>query len=439
MIKPLPLRLNRYIAHRPTPRQAAFLLVPHMEAFFGGAVGGGKSEALLMAALQYADHPEYHAVIVRESFAALEESGALLERARRWLLGTDAIWKAADRQWRFPSGATVSFRPLGEDADQRAFMGAEYQFIGIDEVTTLREDQYRWLLSRLRRPKGSPLPLRMRCTGMPFGPGIVWVRRWFVEEGRSQGRIYIPSRMEDNPFLDQEAYRRTLSNLEPVVRAQLLQGDWTVRPEGGLFQRAWFDRQVVDEQDLPETLELCRYWDMAATEPARGTDPDYTAGVLLGQSEEGYWWILDVARTRASPLAVQHLVRRTAERDVKWAERHRYERPAIRMEQEPGSSGAMVIDHYAREVLSGYDFAGDRPTGKKRTRAAPVVARAEAGHLFMLRGTWNGELLDEISAFPLGDHDDQVDALSGAFSLIAEEEEVTYIVLHEEDDPISPF
>jgi predicted phage terminase large subunit-like protein len=439
MTPSLRLRLNRYIKHRPTPRQAAFLLLPHLEAFYGGAVGGGKSEALLMAALQYVDVPGYHGVIVRDSFAALEEAGALLRRSREWLLPTDATWNATDRVWRFPSGATLSFRPLREDGDERAFMGAEYQFIGIDEVTNVQEGQYRFLLTRLRRLRRSGLPLRMRSTGMPHGPGVEWVRRRFVDGGPASGPIYVPSRLEDNPFLDQEQYEQTLANLDPVARARIRFGDWSVRPEGGMFQASWFDRRFVEGDDLPEHLLLCRYWDLASSEPKKGADPDYTAGVLLGLSEEGEGFVLDVVRAQDTPRGIERLVRRTADRDAAWARQRGYELPAIRMEQEPGSAGVTVIEHYLRQVLGPFDFAGDRPTGSKRTRAAPVASHAEAGLLYIMRGPWNGTFLDELSAFPLGEHDDQVDALSGAHSLLWEAQEEEYIVEYGARVNISPF
>src|SRR4051794_26793981 len=98
------LRLNRYIIHKPTPLQAAFLLLSAIEAFFGGAAGPGKSEALLMAALQYVDEPGYAALIVRETFVQLSQPGGLMFRANEWLAGTDAVWNAAHHTWRFPSG-----------------------------------------------------------------------------------------------------------------------------------------------------------------------------------------------------------------------------------------------------------------------------------------------------------------------------------------------
>ncbi len=138
-----------------------------------------------------------------------------------------------------------------------------------------------------------------------------------------------------------------------------------------------------------------------------------------GRSEEGLWYVLDVCRTRSTPLAVERLVAVTAERDAAWAREMERTPPVIRMEQEPGSAGIAVIDHYRQQVLAPYDFAGVRSTGSKETRAQPVAARCEAGDVRICRGTWNTEFLDELTAFPMSGHDDQVDALSGAYEYLA--------------------
>jgi predicted phage terminase large subunit-like protein len=88
------------------------------------------------------------------------------------------------------------------------------------------------------------------------------------------------------------------------------------------------------------------------------------------------------------------------------------------MEQEPGSSGVNMIDHYARVVLKGWPFRGVKTTGPKEVRANPVSSAAEAGNVKLLRGAWIGAFLDELEIFPAGAHDDQVDAVSGAFEVL---------------------
>ncbi|OQA53256.1 MAG: Terminase-like family protein [Euryarchaeota archaeon ADurb.Bin294] len=89
------------------------------------------------------------------------------------------------------------------------------------------------------------------------------------------------------------------------------------------------------------------------------------------------------------------------------------------MEQEPGSAGVDVIDHYSREVLRGYTFKGHKSTGSKVDRANPFSAHVEAGNVKVVKGHWNEVFFDELERFPSDDpkaHDDIVDACSLAFN-----------------------
>jgi|SRR6516165_6792279 hypothetical protein len=100
---------KRYCPHVPTPKQLAFLLCPRCEAFFGGAAGPGKTEGLLMGALQLVEYPGYHGLLLRRTFRQLNQANSLIKRARQWLANTDAVWNNSDKRFSFPSGATISF------------------------------------------------------------------------------------------------------------------------------------------------------------------------------------------------------------------------------------------------------------------------------------------------------------------------------------------
>jgi predicted phage terminase large subunit-like protein len=396
-------KLTRFIPHSPTERQAAFLCLAVKEAFYGGAAGGGKSDALLMGALQYVDHPDYNAILFRRTLADLTLPGALMDRAASWLTGTGAVWRDRAKTWEFPSGATLTFGYLEHEGDKYRYQGADFQFIGFDELTHFTETQYRYLFSRARRRAGSRVPIRVRAASNPGGVGHEWVKQRFLVEGPAKGRVFVPAKLADNPHLDQEEYVKALSELDPVTLAQLLEGAWDVKPEGKKFKREWF--KVVTSTP---TLRVCRFWDMAATEPAEGKDPDWTAGALCGASDAGDFYILDLVRFRCSPGEVEARIKATAHRDGRGVPVH--------MEQEPGSSGKFVVDYFGRKVLPGFTFYGHKATGDKEVRANPVSSAAFNGRVYILAGPWVLDFLDEAASFPTkGVHDDQVDAVSGAF------------------------
>ena len=379
------------------------------EALYGGAAGGGKSDALLMAALQFVEVPSYSAILFRRTYNDLALPGALMDRAMEWLGGTDARWNAVKHIWTFPSGATLTFGNLEHEQDRFRYQSAEFQTIGFDELTQFLESMYRYLFSRLRRLEDTYIPLRMLSASNPGNIGHDWVKRRFLIEGHRYGRVFIPAKLADNPYLDQQKYIESLNELDPITRRQYLDGDWTARHGGSIFKREWFD--II--QEAPANLRKVRFWDLAATKPARGKDPDYTVGACMGE-RDGIYYVLDIKRMRGAPPEVEALIKQTAQLD-KIDTR-------IYMEQEPGSSGVAQVDHYRRKVLKGYSFWGIRTTGPKEERATPVSSAAEGGNVKLINGSWINAFLDEFEAFPQGMHDDQVDAVSGAFQQLRKPE-----------------
>jgi len=395
---------TRYIPHSPTAKQLAFLLLDIPEALYGGAAGGGKSDALLMAALQYVSVPSYAALLLRRTYADLSLPGALMSRAFEWLIPTDARWKSSEKTWVFPSGATLTFGYLDHSGSEYRYQSSEFQFIGFDELTQFRESQYRYLFSRLRRLADDSVPLRMRSASNPGGIGHEWVRQRLVNtDPDTEERVFIPATLEDNPYLDQAAYLQSLMQLDPITRQQLLQGDWAAREAGSLFKREWF--HIVDE--LPVSMNRSvRFWDLAATPLRAGIDPDYTAGVRVDYGADGLYYLVNIQRMRGSPAEVEARIHQTAMMDGANTQ--------IVIEQEPGASGVNTIHHYVTRVLSAFTVRGQRSTGSKVERAGPVSSQAEVGNIRLYQGPWIGPFLDEVEAFPLGGHDDQIDALTGA-------------------------
>lgn len=393
--------------------QKVFLRTYALEALFGGSAGGGKSSALLMSALQYVDVPGYSAILFRRTLSDLAMPGALMDRFLTWIAPYDDVkWNANTNQATFPSGARISFGYLNNKEDYLRYKGVEAQFVGMDEVTEIREFDYRYLFSRLRRPATGPLskvPIRMRCAS---NPAPNWVRQRFIVEGKSAGRIFVPSRLTDNPGVDAEAYRRSLSALDPIERRRLEFGDWWATTLGSMFQREWFIS--VPRENIPVILpgaRMVRYWDLAATKKSEDNkDPDWTVGTLA-LFDQGIFWILDVQRFREDSDEVERRIAQTARMDGPLV--------AIRFEREPGSAGKSLADQYARYILPGYDFEALTVTGDKETRARPFKSAASNGNVRVTEAAWLTDWLDEISSFPEAcEHDDQVDSAVGAFNYL---------------------
>lgn len=397
-------RLTKYIPHEPTPKQAAFLWLPGPEALFGGSCGGGKTSSLLMAALQYVDIPGYAALLLRKTFADLALPGALIDRARMWLGGTDARWIDATKTWTFPSGATLSFGYLENDADKYRYQGSELQFVGVDELTQHAESTYRYLFSRLRRLSGVEIPLRMRAASNPGGIGHDWVKLRFID-AKDPNRIFVPSRLSDNPHLDQVEYLKSLEHLDPITRRQLLEGDWSARSGGSIFRREWFE--VVDAVPRNSLVRRVRAWDLAASV---SDDAKRTAGVRLSKDPDGIYTVEHVVLGRWTPGDRDNQILATAKGDGRGCQ--------VLVEQEPGSGGIAQVDAIVK-LLSSYRAEGIRVTGDKLVRAGPAASQAESRRLRLVKGEWNARFLDELEAFPEGAYADQVDALALGFNHLA--------------------
>lgn len=409
-------RLTKYIPYDPTPKQRAFLLMNDTrEILYGGAAGGGKSVAQLMGALQFVDIPGYSAILFRRTYADLSLPNALIDLSKQWLMpfveSKEVKWSEKEKQYTFPSGATLNFGYLESDNDCYRYQGAEFQYIGMDECTHISPSNYRYMFSRLRKSKSLQVPLRFRATCNPGGMyGEYYYQRFFVE-GKENGRIFISAGLNDNPYLDAEAYKEALQELDPIEREQLLNGNWEIKAAGDLLDRQWF--QIVPHHEIPAAASHVRFWDLAGTDPKKRTgknkrEPDWTVGFKLA-NHQGLYWIEDIIRIQKKPHEIEEIIKAAAELDGYSC--------AIRMEQEPGSSGIITIDHYARNVLPGYDFQGVVSTGSKVERARSASAAAQAGRVFISDRCRNMlPFLDEADLFPYGAHDDTIDGFSGAFN-----------------------
>lgn len=385
--------------HRPHPKQAAFLLLNGIrEGLFGGAAGGGKSDALLMAALQFADVPGYSAILFRRQLSDLVLSDALIPRAHEWLAGTEAKWNGASHTWTFPSGATLAFGYLKHANDRYRYQSSAFQFIGFDELTQFEEHDYLYLFSRLRKPAGSPLPLRMRAATNPGGIGHHWVKARFVS-GALPGRFFVPSRLADNPSLDGPAYIASLEEMPPVERERLLAGDWEIEPTGGVFEASWLDHRY---DELPSLRTVILAVDTANKETMSANFTAIGAWGFDGRNA----YLLDVCRARLGFPRLKEEISRMA-----------IEHTPDRIYIEDAASGQSVIQDL--KASSSLPVVAYSPQGSKQNRADAISGYFESGRIFLPRyAGWLGDYVSEMIGFPNGAHDDQVDMTTMALAVL---------------------
>ncbi len=178
------------------------------------------------------------------------------------------------------------------------------------------------------------------------------------------------------------------------------------RLEGRLFAPS----RITAVEQLPTGVAV-RAWDLAATAQLGGGDPDWTVGVKLVRTEAGGFVIADVVRFRGVPAQVEQAIRAAAVADGASV--------TIGLPQDPGQAGRSQVLYLTRQ-LAGFRVVSSPETGAKETRAMPVASQIEAGNVSLLRASWNATFLDELSEFPNGSKDDQVDALSRAFAMLTD-------------------
>jgi predicted phage terminase large subunit-like protein len=182
--------------------------------------------------------------------------------------------------------------------------------------------------------------------------------------------------------------------------------------EGGLFKLEFFN-QFYDV--FPQVVKSCRFWDLAAT---KNSDSDFTVGLMLSLCDDGNFYVMDIVRGRWAPYERDRIIKQVAQLDgynVK-----------IRMEKEPGASGESLIDSMGR-MLTGHNFRGIRSKDSKMARVNSIdgiASVAGVGRLRLRKGHWTREFIDELIMFPNAQHDDQVDALSGAYKALTQEKTV---------------
>lgn len=425
--------------------QMMFASCPADIAFFGGHAGGGKTFSLVSDPLHFINEPGFAGVIFRRQATQVRNKGGLWDESRSLYGPIGAVPNKSMLEWSYRDAWFMKFCHLENDDAVYEHQGAQYAYIGFDELTHFSEFQFFYMLSRLRSVCGVNPYARGTCnpdadswvrkfigwwidpdTGyaIPERSGVI---RWFVRrdsetiwgdskeelesvygENEAMSFTFIMSKLEDNKILMQKDPRYTakLNAQDRVERARLKDGNWNVRySAGSLFRQEWFE--VIDA--IPSGWKkVVRFWDRAATKPhPENSDPDWTRGLKLYAYPNNTYVVADLRSTRDTPLNVEQLILNTASYDGRSVK--------IMSQQDPGSAGVLEASAFTR-MLAGYWVETVVINKKKLDRAKPVSAQCEAGNVKVLRGPWNEAFFGELESFPDGPHDDIVDVLSGAFN-----------------------
>ncbi len=250
-------------------RQTMALQYRVFEELYGGARGGGKTEAGIVWLLtdNYHLHPKFKALVVRKNIVDIDD---WVGRAKEIYTGHGAIYLSSKKKFIFPSGAVVSLGHLQDKEAYTKYQGHEYQRMLIEELTQIpNEEDYIKLISACRSTVDGLHP-GIFATTNPTGKGHAWVKKRFIsnkEEGAVQpakpfqvwfppdtgrSRVYVPSTVFDNPILvtKDPGYLKFLQNLPMALRNAWLHGSWEFG--AGQFFDTWHESvHVIPPFEIP--------------------------------------------------------------------------------------------------------------------------------------------------------------------------------------------
>lgn len=275
-----PAEAEETLVWAPQPRQHAFISCPFEDVLFGGARGGGKTDAVIgdWITHQHEFGRHVNGIVIRRSMTELED---MIRRALEILPQIGAVWHDQKRRFVMPNGSMIRFRYLEREQDAMAYQGHAYTRVYFEELGNFATSRPIDLMyATLRNAYG--IPCGMRATANPGGPGHSWVKARYITpaplgfhpieimlpSGKVFTRCFIPSRLEDNLALmrNDPGYedRLYLVGSAALVKAWR-EGDWDA-VEGAYFD-GWSGDLVIPPFPIPASWTRFRSFDWGYAKP----------------------------------------------------------------------------------------------------------------------------------------------------------------------------
>lgn len=384
----------------PTPKQQQAIDASGQafETLFGGSAAGGKSFAISNMAVDYAlRHDGAHIGIVRKTLPMLKQTHLLTLRP---MLQGVAVHNAAEMTWTFPNASIIRFISLPHAGEEQNYKSVEFDRLFFDEVTELPEEQYTYLLTRLRSARGHRVAAF--CTANPEGVGYRWVKnRWVKDRTPGEvwhpplpsgepgpGRVFVPASVYDNPHIlrTNPDYVRQLEAIpDPRKRAALLHGDWEAMSQ---VPGALWDLDVIERHRVTDTPQVGRV--VVGVDPATtyGDNSDSTGIVVVGQYGQDLYVLAD-RTVKASPAGWAAEVLKACDQFG-----------TTEVVAESNQGGEMVrhtLNEAAKAAMQTIRVRLIRASKGKAVRAEPVAALYELGKVHHYRTL--PELEDELTTW----------------------------------------
>lgn len=222
-----------------------------------------------MEAARQVDNPAYNGILLRRVFPSLEAADGMIARTQRWYPSLGGQYNWAKHYWTFPSGARIYFGHMQHETSKFLYQGAQFSFVGFDELTEFTESQYTYMFTRLRSASEHGLRNYIRACTNPGNVGHLWVKQRFITRSIintpryfklingvdtevpkgtpfARSRAFYPAKLIDNPSLGDEYLAGLYADPDAIQRARLIEGNWDAEYSEGLVYPNFSSIENVD-------------------------------------------------------------------------------------------------------------------------------------------------------------------------------------------------